>query len=173
MATIKTKELKNGEFSDTIQVKVDNKFISKTIRRPKDIRTKNEIERYFNRVSSEFEDSVRTNVFERKENITFAEVAEQWHKRSFGKDSKSYYYASYSVIEYLNKFIGNKLVKNVSATDVENILFKLNTGEFEISKAVLIKSVDDIIEKMKIKNICINGGFSKKLCYNELDGRKK
>lgn len=170
MATIKSKELKNGKFSDTVQVKVKDectggyKFVSKTYTRPDNIKTKNELQRYFQRIESEFETKARENILEKKKDndrITFREVADLWHKRSYGKDSSSYYYRQIAIIEYLNTYLGNKLIKDIRANDIENILFKLNTTEYEISKAVLIKPVDDIIENMKIKNICQNGNFTK------------
>ena len=169
MATIKSKQLKSGIFSDTVQVKVKDEtgkyvFLSKTYKRPVDIKTKNEIDRYLKRIESEFDAQARKNILEKKQSndrITFREVADLWHMRSYGKDSKSYYYRSEHTIEYLNSFLGNKIVKDITASDVENILFKLNTAEYDVSKAVLIKPLDDIIEKMKIKNICQNGNFTK------------
>lgn len=170
MATIKSKQLKNGTFADTVQVKVKDestgryKFVSETFRRPDDIKTKNELQRYLARIESEFETKARKNILEKKkenDRITFKEVAELWHKRSYGKDSMTYYYRQERIIDYLNEFLGRKIVKEITASDIENILFKLNTTEYEISKAVLIKPVDDIIENMKIKNICQNGNFTK------------
>ena len=170
MATIKSKLLKCGKYSDTIQIKVKDettgksKFISKTYPRPDNIRTKNELDRYLKKIESEFETQERIRIKEKKNNasqIKFSELAEDWHKRSFGKDSPTYYYKQTRIIDYLNYFLGDKFVKDISARDVQEILFKLNTYEYEISKAVLIKPLDDIIANMKIKNICQNGNFTK------------
>lgn len=170
MATIKSKQLRSGNYSDTVQVKIKDettgktKFISKTYQRPSNIKTKNELDRYFKRIESDFETKARSNILEKKkenDKITFKEIADLWHKRSYGKDSPTYYYRQERVIDYLNEYLGNKVVKDINASDVENILFKLNTTEYEVSKAVLIKPVDDIIENMKIKNICQNGNFTK------------
>lgn len=170
MATIKIKQLKDGTWSDTVQVKVknpvNNKFIFKshTYKRPENIKTKKELERYLSLISSQYENRVRIDMkkrLEEKDSITFSEIAYMWHQDCYSKRSANYYHKTALIIDFLNQYLGEKLVKEITSSDVQKIFFDLNTYQYSINKGVLIKSLDNVIGNKKIKDICDNSGISK------------
>lgn len=159
MASITEHKLKNGK-SYTIQVKVNGKFVSTTIKAPCNMRQA-EITRYVNRMAAEFEEKVRTSPKIYKHDLTFSECAEQWLNAGQGSKSQTYLINCESIIQDLNKFIGSKPLNAITRADCEKIFIYLNNRIIETSRARLIKPIDEFLVNQKIGLVSEECGFNR------------
>ena len=159
MASIIEHKLKNGK-SYTIQVKVDGKFKTTTIKAPENMK-QNEINRYINKIANEFEEKVRTRAKDIKQDMTFSECAERWLEVGKCSKSQSYLLSCESIICDLNRFIGNKPLKALTRADCEQIFIYLNNKIVKTSRAKLKKPIEEMLKNHKIKSISEQCGFNR------------
>lgn len=153
MATIKLRELKNGQVVYDIQVCVNGKFKSTTWRKPKEITDSREAKRMATKIALEFEENQRNNIIDFNDNTTFAEFAKEWLKDCGRNHSKVSYSRNEKIIEDVNRFIGNIPLNQLKPIHIKKILDYLNDKVVMTKSAVLRKPLDDIIKGKKIRQI--------------------
>lgn len=159
MATVRKNILKKG-ISYTIQVRYKGKFYSKTWLRPNNL-TEHEIKRELEKIKVDYENQVRLELDTKNTNITFLQCSTEWLKKIRSTSSINHYMRSVDIVKSLNEYFGNKLLRSIGLKDVENYFILLNNKQITINKVRLIKSLDEIIKGVKIKDICSNCDFTK------------
>jgi hypothetical protein len=102
MATIKTNYLKNGAKSYTIQVRVKDKFYTKTWKQPTDLKEK-DAKRELEKIKIDFEEEIRIKENGLGLNPTFRQVAEDWLRVCESSRAKTHYVRTKEIISYFKE----------------------------------------------------------------------
>lgn len=152
MATIRKRQLKNGDNAYTIQVKFKDKGSGKTILetttwRPDTKLTLKQEERAVQTFADEFERQVRATVNGATAtidtpNITFSEFASQWLEKIKRDCSLSYYVKGRDCIALANEYIGG-----YTPAVIQNFYDKLDAMKKKISKVFPKPEFRSVLEK--------------------------
>ncbi len=144
MATIRKRQLKNGESAYTIQVKFKDKGSGKTILetttwRPDGSLTAKQAERAAQNYADEFERQIRATVSgstatSDTPNITFKEYAAQWLEKIKRDCSLSYYVNAGKSIQLANEYIGGYKLRELTPVIIQNFYDKLDAMKKRTSK---------------------------------------
>ena len=136
MATIRKRQLKNGESAYTIQVKFKDKGSGKTILetttwRPDGNLTAKQAERAAQNYADEFERQIWATVngstaTSDTPNITFKKYAVQWLEKCKRENSLHYYVKSRDAISLANEYIGGYKLRELTSAIIQNFYDKLD-----------------------------------------------
>jgi len=178
MASTRPNNLKNGQISYTIQVKVKNpltnRFDTKTKRWRKpegmsEARAKKELEKLKIEYQEKMGNEVKGLIC-KDTNITFTDFANQWLKKTYQTKSLVYATRMEICVNNLNKFFSGVKLVDITPPLVEKYLDTLYNYKIESKKSRLIKSLKPIIKEKKIemKSLKDKTGCSKS-AYNSAE----
>ena len=158
MACITKNVLNNGSTSYSIQVKVKDVVLGKTItknmtwRKPSDM-TEFKAKREVERIALEFEDKIRkqaSGILTQENDIKFIDYANEWLKRTKKTQSPAYYVRGRECIKVIYKYFGDIKLKEITPTLVQRFIDKLTDHKVVMETAVMKKSLRLYIKSHKI-----------------------